>query len=57
MVGYAANVYLLPQGGIGSFVLKAAMYTILYMVMIYAFAMNQMEREKIQAVLRKLHIR
>lgn len=57
VIGYAANVYLLPQGGIGSFVLKAAMYTILYMVMIYAFAMNQMEREKIQAVLRKLHIR
>ena len=57
VIGYAANVYLLPQRGIGSFVLKAAMYTILYMVMIYAFAMNQMEREKIQAVLRKLHIR
>lgn len=57
VIGYAANVYLLPKGGIGPFVLKAAMYTILYMVMIYAFAMNQMEREKIQAVLRKLHIR
>lgn len=56
VIGYAANVYLLPQGGIGSFVLKAAMYTILYMVMIYAFAMNQMEREKIQAALRKWHI-
>lgn len=57
VIGYAANVYLLPKGEIGPFVLKAAMYTILYMVMIYAFAMNQMEREKIQAVLRKLHIR
>lgn len=57
VIGYAANVYLLPKGGIGPFVLKAAMYTILYMVMIYAFAMNQMEREKIQAVLRKFHIR
>ena len=57
VIGYAANVYLLPKGGIGPFVLKAAMYTILYMVMIYALAMNQMEREKIQAVLRKLHIR
>ena len=57
VIGYVANIYLLPQGGIGAFVLKAAMYTILYMVMIYAFAMNQMEREKIQAVLRKLHIR
>lgn len=57
VIGYAANVYLWTQGGIGSFVLKAAMYTILYAVMIYAFAMNQMEREKIQAVLRKLHIR
>lgn len=57
VIGYAANVYLWTQGGVVPFVLKAAMYTILYMVMIYAFAMNQMEREKIQAVLRKLHIR
>lgn len=57
VIGYAANVYLWTQGGVGPFVLKAAMYSILYMVMIYAFAMNQMEREKIQAVLRKLHIR
>lgn len=57
VIGYAANVYLWTQGGVGPFVLKAAMYTILYMVMIYAFAMNQMEREKIQAVLRKFHIR
>lgn len=56
VIGYAANVYLLPQGGIGAFVLKAAMYTILYMVMIYAFAMNQSERDKIQATFRKLHI-
>ena len=56
MIGYAANVYFLPQGGIGPFVLKAVMYTILYMVMIYTFAMNRMEREKIQAVLRKLRI-
>ena len=57
VIGYATNVYLWTQGGVGPFVLKAAMYSILYMVMIYAFAMNQMEREKIQAVLRKLHIR
>lgn len=56
VIGYAANVYLLPQGGIGAFVLKVAMYTILYMVMIYAFAMNQSERDKIQATFRKLHI-
>ena len=57
VIGYVANVYLLPQGGIGPFVLKVAMYTVLYMAMIYTFAMNQMEREKIQAVLRKLYIR
>lgn len=57
VIGYATNVYLWTQGGVGPFVLKAAMYSILYMVMIYAFAMNQMEREKIQAILRKLHIR
>lgn len=57
MIGYAANVYFGPQGGIGPFILKAVMYTILYMVMIYAFAMNRMEREKILAVFRKLHIR
>ena len=56
VIGYVANVYLLPQGEIGPFVLKAVMYTILYMVMIYAFAMNQSERDKIQAALRKLHI-
>lgn len=56
VIGYVANVYLLPQGEIGPFVLKAVMYTILYMVMIYAFAMNQSERDKIQAALRKWHI-
>ena len=56
MIGYAANVYFLPQGGIGPFVLKAVMYTILYMVMIYTFAMNRMEREKIQNILKKLHL-
>lgn len=56
VIGYAANVYLLPQRGIVPFVLKAALYTILYMVMIYAFAMNQSERDKIQATFRKLHI-
>lgn len=57
VIGYAANVYLWTQGGVGPFVLKAAMYSILYMVMIYAFAMNQSERDKIQATFRKLHIR
>lgn len=56
VIGYVANVYLFPQGEIGPFVLKAVMYTILYMVMIYAFAMNQSERDKIQAALRKWHI-
>lgn len=57
VIGYAANVYFWPQGGIGPFILKAVMYTALYMVMIYVFAMNRMEREKIQDILRKLHIR
>lgn len=56
VIGYVANVYLWTQGGVGPFVLKAAMYSILYMAMIYAFAMNQMERDKIQATFRKLHI-
>lgn len=56
VIGYAANVYLWTQGGVGPFVLKVAMYSILYMVMIYAFAMNQSERDKIQATFRKLHI-
>lgn len=56
VIGYAANVYLWTQGGVGPFVLKAAMYSILYMVMIYAFAMNQSERDKIQATFRKWHI-
>lgn len=57
VIGYVANLYLLPQRGIVPFVLKAAMYTVLYVAMVYAFAMNQREREKIQAVLHKLHIR
>lgn len=56
VIGYVANIYLLPQRGIVPFVLKAAMYTILYMVMTYAFAMNQREREKIQGILKKLPI-
>jgi len=56
VIGYAANVYFWPQGGIGPFILKAVMYTALYMVMIYVFAMNRMEREKIQNILKKLHL-
>lgn len=56
VIGYVANVYLLPQGGIVPFVLKAAMYTVLYVAMVYAFAMNQREREKIQGILKKLPI-
>lgn len=56
VIGYAANTYLWSNGGMGSFVLKGAGYTILYMVMIYNFAMNQSEREKIQSVFKKLHI-
>lgn len=55
VIGYVANVYLLPQRGIVPFVLKAAMYTVLYVAMVYAFAMNQREREKIQAILKKIH--
>ena len=55
MIGYIVNNYLLAQGGIGNFVLKAVAYTILYMVMIYLFAMKQSERKKIQAVLSKFH--
>ena len=56
VIGYVANVYLWTQWGLGPFVLKAAMYTALYIVMIFVFAMNQMEREKIQDILRKLNI-
>lgn len=56
VIGYAANTYLWSNGGMGSFVLKGAGYTILYMVMIYNFAMNQSEREKIQSVFKKLHL-
>ena len=56
VIGYVANVHLLPQGGIGPFILKAVMYTALYMVMIYVFAMNRREREKIQGILKKLPI-
>ena len=55
VIGYVANVYLLPQRGIVPFVLKAAMYTVLYVAIVYAFAMNQSEREKIQAILKKIH--
>lgn len=55
VIGYVANLYLWTQGGVGPFVLKAAMYAILYVAMIYAFAMNQMEREKVQAILKKIH--
>lgn len=56
VIGSVANVYLLPQRGIVPFVLKAAMYTVLYVAMVYAFAMNQREREKIQGILKKLPI-
>lgn len=55
VIGYVANIYLLPQRGIVPFVLKAAMYTVLYVAIVYAFAMNQSEREKIQAILKKIH--
>lgn len=55
VIGYVANVYLLPQRGIVPFVLKATMYTVLYVAIVYAFAMNQSEREKIQAILKRIH--
>ena len=56
VIGYWVNTYIGPYGGIYPFILKVVMYTILYVVMIYFFAMNLSEREKVHAVFHKLHI-
>lgn len=56
VIGYWVNAYIGPYGGIYPFILKVVMYTILYVVMIYFFAMNLSEREKVHAVFHKLHI-
>ena len=56
VIGYWVNAYIGPYGGIYPFILKVVMYTILYIVMIYFFAMNLSEREKVHAVFHKLHI-
>lgn len=56
VIGYWVNAYIWPYGGIYPFILKVVMYTILYVVMIYFFAMNLSEREKVHAVFHKLHI-
>ena len=57
IIGYIADGYIWPHGGMTAFVLKVSGYTLLYMVMIYVFAMNQPEKEKIQGVLKKVVIR
>lgn len=56
VIGYWVNAYIGSYGGIYPFILKVVMYTILYVVMIYFFAMNLSEREKVHAVFHKLHI-
>lgn len=56
VIGYWVNAYIGPYGGIYPFILKVVMYTILYVVMIYFFAMNLSEQEKVHAVFHKLHI-
>ena len=57
IIGYIADGYIWPHGGMTAFVLKVSGYTLLYIVMIYVFAMNQPEKEKIQGVLKKVVIR
>ena len=57
MIGYIANEFIWPHGGMAVFIIKASGYTLLYLVMIYAFAMSHPEKEKIQAILKKVAIR
>ena len=57
MIGYIANEFIWPHGGMAVFIIKASGYTLLYLVMIYAFAMSHPEKQKIQAILKKVAIR
>lgn len=57
IIGYVVNAYVWSHSGIACFLIKVSGYTLLYLIMIYGFAMSQLEKKKIQAVLKKVHIR
>lgn len=57
MIGYIANEFIWPHGVMAVFIIKVSGYTLLYLVMVYAFAMSHPEKEKIQAILKKVGIR
>ena len=51
VVGYLGNVIVWTSGGIMPFLVKAAVYTVLYGVLIYRFAMTDVEKEKVGNIL------
>ena len=55
IAGYLINSFLFPEAGIVIFGLKIAGYTIVYAVVMYMLAMNQMERDKIRQIFTKFH--
>ena len=54
-IGYLGNVSVWTSDGVISFLIKAVLYTILYSLLIYRFAMTNVEKEKIGNFLRRFH--
>ena len=57
LVGYSLNSLLYNQGGLILFSLKALIYVIFYVVAIYCFAMNSLEKMKVHNILKKFSIK
>ena len=57
LVGYSLNSLLYNQGGLILFSLKTLIYVIFYVVAIYCFAMNGLEKMKVHDILKKFSIK
>lgn len=55
LTGYLGNVSVWTSDGVISFLAKAILYTIMYVLLIYRYAMTDVEKEKIINVLRRFH--
>lgn len=55
ITGYLGNVSVWKSDGVISFLAKAILYTIMYVLLIYRYAMTDVEKEKIGNVLRRFH--
>lgn len=55
IVGYVGNAFLWTRGGVMPFLVKAAVYTIMYGLLVYRFAMTDTEKEKIGSICHRFH--